>query len=73
MCGGSEVGSYLRRIDSCITQLTAEGPAKTCTESEEERERVPHLRGHPPLVCNQTVVFNCLDAYHTSPESGERR
>ena len=24
MCGGSEAGSYLRRIDSCITQLKAQ-------------------------------------------------
>jgi len=26
MCSGSEAGSYLRLIDSCITQLTAQGP-----------------------------------------------
>ena len=25
-CSGSEVGSYLRRIDSCIIQLKAQGP-----------------------------------------------
>jgi len=36
MCCGSEAGSYLRRIDSCITQLKAQGPSRTCNESKEE-------------------------------------
>ena len=41
-CSGSEAGSYLRLIDSCITQLKAQGPARTCHESkEEEKKRVP--------------------------------
>jgi len=35
---GSEAGSYLRLIDSCITQLKAQGPARTCNESKEEEE-----------------------------------
>jgi len=30
------VGSYLRLIDSCITQLKAQGPFRTCNESNEE-------------------------------------
>jgi len=38
-CSGSDAGSYLRRIDSCITQLKAQGPSRTCTESKKE-ERV---------------------------------
>jgi len=38
MCSGSESGSYLRLIDSCITQLKAQGPSRTCTESKEEEE-----------------------------------
>ena len=33
---GSEEGSYLRRIDSCITQLKVQGPSRTCNESAEE-------------------------------------
>ena len=37
---GSEAGSYLRRIDSCITQLKAQGPSRTCNESKEEEEEV---------------------------------
>ena len=36
MCSGTEAGSYLRRIDSCITQLKAQGPSRTCNESKEE-------------------------------------
>jgi len=31
-------GSYLRRIDSCITQLKAQGPSRTCNASKEERQ-----------------------------------
>ena len=33
---GTEAGAYLRLIDSCITQLKAQGPARTCNESKEE-------------------------------------
>ena len=40
MCCGTEVGSCLRRIDSCITQLKAQGPSRTCNESQEEEEEV---------------------------------
>ena len=36
MCCGTEAGSYLRLIDSCITQLKAQGPSRTCDESKEE-------------------------------------
>jgi len=34
----SASGSYLRLIDSCITQLKAQGPSRTSNESEEEEE-----------------------------------
>ena len=46
---------YLRLIDSCITQLKAQGPSRTCNESKEE-EGVRHLtrRG----VYFKTVGFN---------------
>ena len=30
--------SYLRLIDSCITQLKGQGPFRTCNESKEEEE-----------------------------------
>ena len=32
----TETGSYFRLIDSCITQLKAQGPSRTCNESKEE-------------------------------------
>ena len=35
---GTEAGSCLRLIDSCITQLKAQGPSRTCNESKEEEE-----------------------------------
>ena len=35
---GSEASSYLRLIASCITQLKAPGPDRTCNESTEEEE-----------------------------------
>jgi len=34
----TEAGSYLRLIDSCITQLKAQGHSTTCNESKEEEE-----------------------------------
>ena len=38
MCSGTEAGLYLRLTDSCITQLKAQGPCRTCTESKKEEE-----------------------------------
>ena len=45
-----EAGSYLRLIHSCITQLKALGPSRTCNESKAEEEggtgyRVKGIRG----------------------------
>ena len=37
---GSETGTYLRLMDSCITQLEAHGLSRTCDESQEEKEEV---------------------------------
>jgi len=34
----TEAGSCLRCVDSCITQLKAQGPSRTCNESNEEEE-----------------------------------
>jgi len=35
----------LRLIDSCITQLKAQGPARTYDESKEEEEEEKYLMG----------------------------
>ena len=34
MCSGSEAGSYLRLIESGITQVKAQGTSGTCKESK---------------------------------------
>ena len=38
LCSGSETGSYLMLTDSCITQLKAQGPSRTCKKSKEGEE-----------------------------------
>jgi len=40
MCSGSEAGSYLRLIDSCITQLIAQRLSRTCNESKQEESAI---------------------------------
>ena len=51
MCSGSETASYLRRIDSCITQLKAQGPSRTYEEShEEERIRTAMQAPRAPFL-----------------------
>ena len=40
MCSGSETGSYLRPIDSCITQLKAQRLLRTYNESKKEDSRL---------------------------------
>ena len=55
-------GSYLRRIDSCITQLTAQGPCRTCNERKEEEDE-----------CLQTGVLKVMLLYmYTVLHSGGR-
>jgi len=39
MCCGTEAGSYLRLIDSCITHLKAQRPSRTCNERKEEEKK----------------------------------
>ena len=48
ICCGTEAGSYLRLIDSCVTQLKAQGPSKTCNESKEEGSGHTRRRGSRP-------------------------
>ena len=52
LCCSTEAGSYLRLIDSCITQRKAQGPSRTCNESKEEEEAQPDvvLRAVSPPV-----------------------
>ena len=41
---------YLRLTDSCLTQLKAQGPSRTCNESKEE-EVCEHLQLFVPRTC----------------------
>ena len=43
-----EAGSHLKLIDSCITQLKAEGPSRTWTESKEEETEEESEEESPP-------------------------
>ena len=53
MCSGSEVGSYLRLIESSVTQLEAQAPPRTCAESkEEEEEDGPNILNQKPSAIN---------------------
>ena len=54
----TEEGSYLRLIDSCITQLKAQGPSRTCNESKEDEEEVVGSG------------FRCEDRVQDDPASG---
>ena len=36
---GNEAGSYMRRIDSCITQHKAQAPSRTCNERKEKKKK----------------------------------
>ena len=50
MCSGSDAGSYLRLIDSCITQLEVQGPSQTC--NERKKRRISHCHPSPhQLLC----------------------
>jgi len=51
--------SYLRLIDSCITQLKAHGPSRTCNESQEEvRGRdLPLGRARSRLLALSSICF----------------
>ena len=55
MCSGSEAGSYLRLIDSCITQLKAQGPSRTCTASKRRASR-----GIFPEMCSGSEAGSYL-------------
>ena len=43
-------GSYFRLIDSCINELKAQGPFRTCNESREEEEDIKADQGRRKRV-----------------------
>ena len=64
-CGGTVIwlnlsvtfGSYVRLIDSYITQLEAQGPSRTCNESQEEEEEGVSGWGGTVIWLNLSVTF----------------
>ena len=57
----SEAGSYLRLIDSCISQ--AQGPSRTCNESEEEEEGwlpCSRVRSHLELLARRLLPLGLI-------------
>ena len=51
-CRGSEAGSYLRLIDSCITQVKAQGPSRT------SNDRRACAACHVDASCKLLMVFD---------------
>jgi len=59
MCCGTEAGSYLRLIDSCITQLKDQGPSRTCNERKEEEEELTEARSFCAARSSPRCVSTC--------------
>jgi len=63
-----------RLIDSCITQLKAQGPSRTCNESKEagagrESGVLPgELPGRRRLRSPQLTVHLCLNIFNEEPK-----
>ena len=68
MCSGSEAGSHLRLIDSCITQLMAQGPSRTCNESKEEGYRPQWMTA--PRFGSRVSCFGCVHSWFRFRVSG---
>jgi len=61
MCSGSEAGSYLRLIDSCITQLKAhQGPATRVKKKKKIRDR-----GVPPPLAPSLLLLLLYSRYRS--------
>jgi len=80
MCSGSEAGSYLRLIDSCITQFKAQGPSWTCNESREDEEGVrmslettPYPDGWPTVGSCGSSTCGFFPKFVCRPLCGEAR
>ena len=75
--GGEQMDAYLRRTDSCITQLKAQGPSRTCNDSREESKWM-HLElpegdvdGDPALALSlELVEHQYTNNYFTEMCSG---
>jgi len=60
VCCGAEAGSCLRLIDACITQLEAQGPARTCNESKEEEKDLDYMNEQGASPLKPVLLFSSL-------------
>jgi len=73
---GTEAGSYLRRIDSCITQLKAQGPSGPVTRvKKKKRTQALTLRPGMPMMyawkgCECSAPSDCAGAVPASGRGG---
>ena len=65
MCYGNEAGSYLRLIDSCITQCKAQGPSRTCNKGTEEK------KGRMNRVEGQQTASSSFRMWHIHDSQGQ--
>ena len=52
----TKAGSHMRLIDSCITQLKAQGYARACDESKEEERKLASARPDTNTTYSSTIV-----------------
>ena len=79
----SDAGLYLRRIYSCITQLQAQGPSRTCkkgieedetkcSKEEQQQKRMQVRNTSIVRAClHHLTCVGCVDLYWRSLESGD--
>ena len=65
----TEAGSYLRPIDSCITQLKAQGPSRTCNESKEEEEEGAFVLPRPAASTDHVLKRRTPPSYRRPPNA----
>jgi len=64
-----EAGSYLRLTDSCITQLKAQGPSRTCKESKEEEKKTEKVSSQYRIRCR--AMMEQLTSFHGHLPGGQ--
>ena len=54
-------GSYLRLIDSCITQLEDQEASRTCNESKKEKKKA-HAKSPPKILSSKVPRLTLLSS-----------
>ena len=58
----------MRIIDSCITQLKAQGPSRTCNQSQEEEEEEGLGMGRRPPALEVAIGQDLRHCAHNQPD-----